>query len=215
MKRTSRPVRKATLREIDDGFEKTKVGDKAANASTTGETEAASIRVSDEVAAKGRRCLKFVDAPGLEHGWQPHMRYHPRWVRGRVEASFDVRLEPGAVLWHEWRDSASPYRIGPSLRFMGDGQVKTGDRLLTTVPHATWIHIELACTLGPDATGLFELALTVDGQAPQRYTGLPFGHADWRAIAWIGFVSEATDRAVFYVDNLDFRVLEPKRRVKD
>ena len=208
MKPAQRPVPKTELREIRDTFEKTKVGEMAKVASTTGETNGAAIRVSDEAAATGRRSLKFTDAAGLEHDWQPHMRYRPNWLRGRVRASFDVRLEPGAVLWHEWRDDASPYRVGPSLRFMADGQVRAGDRVLTTVPHSTWVHVEMACILGAKAPGVFELSLTVEGQKAQSFTGLAQGHADCRSVTWIGFVSEATDHAVFYLDNLDFRLLE-------
>ena len=212
MKPAQRPVRRAKLREVRDTFEKTKVGERAAVASTTGETSGAAIRVTDEVAAAGKRSLKFTDAPGLEHDWQPHMCYHPHWIRGRVRGSFDLRLEPGAVFWHEWRDDASPYRVGPSLRFMADGRVRTGDRALTTVPHSTWVHVELTCEAGPKTPGVFELTLTVEGREPQSFTGLPCGHKDWRSVTWIGFVSEATDRAVFYLDNLDFRSLKPGPR---
>jgi len=104
---------------LDDGFETTPVAEQAAWATASGEEGGASIRVSDEAAASGQRSLKFTDAPGLKHDWQPHLVYAPRYHRGVARLSFDVRLEPGASFVHEWRDASQPYLIGPSIAIVG------------------------------------------------------------------------------------------------
>ena len=52
----------------------------------------------------------------------------------RSPPSFAVRLEPGAVFVHEWRDSSQPYRVGPSIRIDPDGQLSANGKPLLTVP---------------------------------------------------------------------------------
>ncbi len=74
-------------------------------------------------AASGKQSLKFTDAPGLSHDWQPHLSTSRATARARWRFSFKVRMEPGAILWHEWRDSSSPYKVGPSLRIAANGDV--------------------------------------------------------------------------------------------
>ncbi len=192
---------------IADDFEDTPVGEPAKIARTSGEHKGASIRVTDETAAAGgKHSLKFVDAAGLDHEWQPHLAYTGGWRRGTVCGAFDVRLEPGAILWHEWRDNANPYLVGPSLHFMGDGQVRAGKQDLVKVPLSTWCHVEIRTTLGKAATGTYDLTLTVAGTEPQRFPGLPCGKPEWRSLDWFGFVSEATEKTILYVDNVRFAV---------
>jgi len=96
---------------IVDGFEDTKVGERPELTVVSGEEQGASIRVTDELAAEGARCLKFTDMPGLARTWQPHMYYRPNFLRGVTHVSFDVRLGEGAILWHEWRNSGGKYDV--------------------------------------------------------------------------------------------------------
>jgi hypothetical protein len=47
-------------------------------------------------------------------------------------------------MYHEWRDNASTYRAGPSLRVLGRwfhlcSRVNT----LTKLPHSQWVHFEI------------------------------------------------------------------------
>ncbi len=190
---------------IEDDFEDTPAGEPARGARTSGEEKGAAIRVSEETAASGKRSLKFLDAPGLPHPWQPHLVYTVGWRRGTAYGRFDLRLEPGAILWHEWRDNANPYTVGPSVRFLGDGRVRAGDRDLTRIPLSTWCRVEIRAPLGKGA-GTYDLTITVPGRAPETFPALPCGSAAWRSLDWLGFVSEATETTVFYVDSLQFRV---------
>ena len=114
------------------GFDvETPVGQRAALAVTSGEESGAAVRVTDETAASGQRCLKLTDAPGLKYAWQPHLYYQPRLRKGIARLSFAVRLEEGAELIHEWRDASEPYRVGPSIRIRPGGRQTIGHRLLT------------------------------------------------------------------------------------
>jgi len=124
---------------IRDDFEHTSVGSKPAGAQALTEGKGDAIAVTNETAAAGRRSLKILDAPGLQHAFNPHLVYSPNHSSGRTRCSFDIRIDEGVKLDHEWRDwRASPYRVGPSFRvndatlhvrgkvLMGTGKSATG-----------------------------------------------------------------------------------------
>ena len=187
---------------IQDDFEATAVGEPAKGARTSGEEKGASIRVTDETAATGKHSLKFTDAPGLSHVWQPHMFYQPRLSKGRVRCTFAIRLEAGAICQHEWRTAGHPYKIGPSLRFEADGRLVAGGKTLATLPHGQWVGIQIDTTLGRRTAGTYDLVVTVQGKEPQRFAGLAFGSKGFRRLAWVGYISVAAAKAVFYLDDL-------------
>ncbi|MBM4042689.1 MAG: right-handed parallel beta-helix repeat-containing protein [Planctomycetes bacterium] len=187
---------------IEDGFETTPVAERAAWAVTSGEEGGASIRVTDELAASGKKSLKFTDAPDLKHDWQPHLFYTPRYHRGVARLSFDLRLEPGASFVHEWRDASQPYLVGPSIAIDAKGQLTAGGKPLAAVPSDKWIRVEIAAGLGKQATGTYDMSIAVEGQPPQRFDRLPLGSPAWKSLRWLGFISTAKERAVLYLDNV-------------
>ena len=190
-----------------DAFEETPVGLPADVAYTHGETAAASIRITDEIAAAGKRCLKFVDAPGLDQIWNPHMYYSPNVKDGTIRLTFDLRIEPGAVIWHEWRDRNAPYRVGPSLGVNAQGLLEVRNGPTLQLPANEWIRFEIVWTAGKTTTGAYDLVVTVAGQAPSRFTALPCD-PKCRSLNWLGFVSNATDRRVFYLDNVKMEMVK-------
>jgi hypothetical protein len=197
------PTAAPTPTGIDDGFENTPVGSRAENAMTRGEEQGASVRVSDAVAATGRHSLKFVDAEGMAHAWDPHIFYDKlHCLPGIARGSFDIRLGPGCLVSHEWRDAERPYHAGPSLRFEADGQLASGRTQLLRLPLDQWIHVEISCGLGPAATGSFDLSVTIPGQPPRQFTRLPLMSKDFHRLQWFGFSSNATKKVEFYVDNI-------------
>ncbi|MBU0608011.1 MAG: right-handed parallel beta-helix repeat-containing protein, partial [Armatimonadetes bacterium] len=123
-----------------------------------------------------------------------------------VQCSFDVRLEPGAELWHEYRDwSVNPYLVGPSLRF-ADGKLYARDEELMALPTGQWAHVEITAKLGAAADGKYHLSVTLPGAQPQTLD-LPGVDAKWNKLTWVGLVSNATAKTVFYVDNVQLRNL--------
>lgn len=192
---------------IAEDFESVAVGDKAPGATTNEENAEATIRVTEETAATGRRSLKFIDAPGQQHNYSPHMYYSPTFSTGTLVGRFALRVEPGAVLYHEWRDSASPYHVGPSLRVDASGALYANGRPLTLLPHRTWLRFEITCGLGEQATGTYDLVVRFPGRtAPLRYPGLPCGSREMRGLRWFGFVADGTEAGVFYVDDIELRL---------
>jgi len=188
---------------IKDGFEKSAVGAKPSGAEVNVENKGDSIEVTDETAASGKHSLKITDAPGLRSAFNPHLVYSPNHGTGVTHCSFDLRTGPGVSINHEWRDwRSSAYAVGPSLWINGE-KLQVAGKTLMTVPTGRWIHFEIAATLGKDNPGVWDLTVTVPGETPKAFKSLKVGSAGFEKLTWLGFVSNATDRTVFYLDNLD------------
>lgn len=188
-----------------DDFEDTPVGQPARLAVTISGGGAAAIAVTDEVAASGRHSLKFTDAAGLTHIFNPHLYYQPHLREGVAVASFDLRIEPGAEVAIEWRDAAQPYRVGPSLRISG-GTLRAGPQPLLDLPCGAWVHCAVTCALGALATGTYDIAVRVPGGEEQRCSQLPCGSREFNRLEWLGFVSLADAPVVFYLDNVQLQL---------
>jgi len=159
-----------------------------------------SIGVTEETAASGKRSLKVVDAPGQSRRYEPHFYFAPGHKTGTTRCAFDVRLETGAEFYHEWRDSSNPYRVGPSL-WMANGKLSVAGKPLLDVPLGQWMHVEISAGLGVSAKGTWDLVVTLPGASPQRFEHLSCDPA-WKELDWLGFVSNADAKTVFYLDNL-------------
>jgi hypothetical protein len=115
-------------------------------------------------------------------------------------------MEPGAILLHEWRDSRNPYRVGPSIGINANGELTSGGKTLLQVPHSQWVRFQIECALGKEANGAFVLTVTLPGKDPQRFENLPCGASTFRTLDWLGFVSNATESTIFYLDDLKLDV---------
>jgi len=71
------------------------------------------------------------------------------------------------------------------------------------VPHGQWFHLAFETKLGKEATGTYDLTVTVPGQQPKRFEKLAVGKR------WLGFISMATDTAVIYLDNVRIELQKP------
>ena len=180
-------------------FETAPLGSAPEQAQVNVENKGDGIAVTDETAATGKRCLKLTDAPGLRFEFNPHFFYVPRHREGISRCAFDVRADPRAIFYHEWRDGASPYHSGPSL-WIRDGRLSFAGKSVP-LPAGQWCHVEIKAGLGAGATGTWELSLTLPGHAAQRFPALPCS-AQWKSLEWLGFVSNAQEKTAIYLDNL-------------
>ena len=192
--------------ELDDGFEDTPVGSHPAHATVSGEEQGASILVSDERAAAGKRSLKITDSKTLQPAWQPHFYYEPHITEGVVRQSFDVWLKPDAEFFTEWRDTADyPRNVGPSVHFAGSGSMIAGGKTLAKIPSRQWVHVEIEARMGKGAPRVFTLTLAAPGQPPQVFDKLAFSGSEFHELHWLGFSSTALADTVFYLDNLKIK----------
>lgn len=182
-------------------FEHVAIGQPSPEGDSNVEGKGDAIVVTDETAASGERSLKLQDAPGLQHAFNPHLVFSPNHRSGVTTFRFAMRLEPGADMYHEWRDwRQPPYKVGPTLAVRG-GVLSAAGSALMEVPEGQWVRFEVRAALG-DRARAWDLAVTLPGQETRRFAGLPNGSADFRALTWLGFSSMATDRTVLYLDDL-------------
>lgn len=186
---------------IDDGFETTPVGEPPADAYSSLGGAGAAIAVTEEQAATGKRSLKLVDAEGLDHEFNPHFFYSPRYPEGTAECSFSIRIQPQTRFWHEWRNSANPYQVGPSLN-MVEGELTAGDQKLMKIPADKWVGIRIRAGLGERCDGLWSIEVSIPGAEPRLFEGLRNGSAAWKTLDWIGFVSNAQVATTLYLDDI-------------
>jgi hypothetical protein len=187
---------------VHDDFESPRPAGTVPGATTQIEHHPELLVTTGETAASGKRCLKVADRPDLEYAFDPHFFYRPFHHEGHTRLSFDVRLEPGAILSHEWRDDAQPYHVGPSLVFR-DGMLHAAGKAILAIPLGEWLHVEIVAGLGPQSTGTWDLTLTLPGQPPRHFSRLKNGSSAWKKLDWLGFCSTATTKTVFYLDNIE------------
>ena len=185
-------------------FETVPVGAEMPEAQGNVESRGDSIQVTDEAAASGRRSLKITDAPGLQFSYDPHLVLNLNHTRGVTSLRFALRAEPGVQMLHEWRDwSSGPYKVGPGFTVTG-GQLVLGGKPVMAIPDSVWVHYEIRAAVGKSA-GTWSLTVTLPGQPPRRFDALPCGSPDFHALTWIGFISNATTKTVFYLDDMDLK----------
>ena len=186
---------------IKDDFESSPVGAAPILARVHVESKGDGIQVTDETAASGTRCLKIEDAPGLERAYNPHFYYRPSYSEGMMQFSFDMKIGPGVVMFHDWRDSASPYRVGPSFT-ISENKLHLPGQQGVDIPVGKWLHFQISTNLGASSTGTWELKLTVDKEK-HLFEAMKNRDATWKELTWLGFSSTATEKTVFYLDNIE------------
>jgi hypothetical protein len=184
-------------------FEQVPLGAPCPDAQNNVEGKSDLIAVTDETANTGKRSLKITDMPGLQFDYDPHLVFSPNHMAGVTALHFAMRIEAGTQMVHEWRDwKAQPYKVGPTLA-VRNGVLTAAGKELMQVPVGKWVEYTIRAGIGPQQNGRWELAVQVPGEPVRRYADLPLGSADFRALTWIGFMSTATERTVFYLDDID------------
>lgn len=160
-----------------------------------------SIYVVDDQAASGKRSLKFTDAPNLDPEWDPHLVLKPGYTSGTVSIVFDIRLGDGAKLFVEARGEGHPYPSGPQIAIASNKITWRKGQTSVVIPRDAWVHVEMIGKVGEQADGKWTLRVTLPGEAEKEFMDLPCDK-EWKECAWLGFVSTATAKTTFWIDNL-------------
>jgi hypothetical protein len=112
-------------------------------------------------------------------------------------------------MYHEWRNGARPYRVGPSLHISeGVLSVTKPDgeaRVLAQVPADEWLEVEARAALGEASDGTWSLKLHYADGTDRAWTDLPVVHGDWKSLTWVGFCSDGVKPTTWYLDDLSLR----------
>jgi hypothetical protein len=120
---------------------------------------------------------------------------------GTATVAFDVKMEPGYLLVHEWRDDHQPYRSGPQLTFE-KGEIRARGKKLTDLPPNEWVRVEVTAKIGEGSDATWSCTLTLPGQEPQRFDGLKFIKPDMKTLKWIGWASNGQAAAKCWLDEI-------------
>jgi hypothetical protein len=145
--------------------------------------------------------LKVQDAPDFDKSYTPHFYYSPHHLNGTTRCAFALRVEESADFYHEWRDKSAPYLTGPSFT-VRNGKLLVNNKPLLDIPSKQWVRYEITAKLGEQADGKWDLAVILPNQAPQKFAGLPY-NPQWKALEWLGFVSNARVATDVFLDDLE------------
>ncbi len=169
-----------------------------------------SLVVSKDTAATGTQSLKFIDAPGLQYGFAPHLYCSPSYSTGKVQLSWDMlnSKEAPASFYLEVRQwDESPYLVGPTVSVDTDGQVTAGGRKIGLIPLGRWVHVDISIELGEGKPKTYRLRLSVLDREP-IVAEIPYASDKFERITWFGISSLSNAATVFYVDNLKLGTAE-------
>ncbi|NOZ21916.1 MAG: right-handed parallel beta-helix repeat-containing protein [Planctomycetes bacterium] len=188
---------------IDEDFETMPAGSPPPVAKMYAEKRKGLLGVTDETAASGTQSLKIADAPDLKASYNPHFYYQPHYSEGVSTCSFDIRIEKGTKMYHEWREypEGKKYIVGPSLT-IGNGDLFVGGKKLAKLPVGKWVHVEVVAGQGAKANGTWTLTVTLPGQKPSTFAKLKTGRPEWKVLDWCGFSSTASEKTCYYLDNI-------------
>ncbi len=164
------------------------------------------VAISNEAAASGEQSLRIEDVADLEKSFNPHLYYRPRYTEGKARCAFMIRIDAATGFYHEWRDVAHPYNVGPTLRIT-DGMLVVDGVEPVDIPVGEWARIEVEAELG-EAAGTWTLAVTLPGGGRQEFADLACRSEAWQELRWVGFVSNGTKPAVFYLDDVELDLEE-------
>jgi hypothetical protein len=161
----------------------------------------ASVLVTEETAATGKRSVKITDAPGLRAAWMPLVVYPTRYAEGVVSNAFDLRVEKASMVDYGWRDySEGGYKTGPRFDIR-ETRLRLVDGTTMELPENQWVRFEIESGVGPDSTGTWSLTVTVPGQSPRVFRDLAYANPGFKTLTWVGFMSNANTATSYYLDN--------------
>jgi hypothetical protein len=186
---------------LAEDFEDGRVGEKwQFTTNEDAKVPAATARISDEAASpfepKGKQSLRISDAPGQDASFNPHIFADPKYLSGTIRGRFDLKRGANSVLYHEWRDAAQPYHVGPTLYIEANGDMNSAGQKLINLPADKWARLEITCALG---SGAWNLSVT-DESGQKRDFALKCS-PDMKALRWWGFVANGSEDAVAFIDN--------------
>ncbi|NOX99554.1 MAG: right-handed parallel beta-helix repeat-containing protein [Verrucomicrobia bacterium] len=149
------------------------------------------------LAKSGKRALRMLNIANQSgNHWYLNLKHQ----QGTSRMTFALRLGPGAVFQHQWRDSARPYLVGPSFQ-IAKGKLNLPGGQNIDLPTDAWISIEVQAPLASQA-GKWQFSITLPGGKPRVYKDLPLLSPKWNSLNWIGFICRPKVASEIWIDDL-------------
>lgn len=149
----------------------------------------AAISLVSDPTAPGGRCLQFNDSASMPARYFPFVFAALNHDAGTTVAEFSLRIDANSNFFHEWRDNAIAYLVGPSLRISPLGVIVKG-KVIAAVGVGEWLNVKVSAPLAVDS-GTWTLELRRANGETTTVPGLAFGSVGWKRLNWLGFVSDA------------------------
>ncbi|MDR7295726.1 parallel beta-helix repeat protein [Pelomonas aquatica] len=164
-------------------------GERPANLRYLPVDKPASMQVQVQRDAPTGKCLVFNDSATMANRWEPAVFATVNHTEGRTQVDFDLKADAATAMLVEWRDNASPYLAGPSLRITAAG-VEVGGKVVAPVAVGRWMHYTMSAPLGTDHP-LWALQVTTNGgRKADPLAGLPVKNPTWRRLTTLVFSSD-------------------------
>jgi len=194
---------------LDYGFEDYEAGEMPIVVGRLMESDSCRIRVTDRVAADGRKSLALVDGPS-ERAWLPHWAIWLKQAeRGTVKMSFDClndQRQPARfrVEFRDW--SGSRWHAGPTVTVEPNGSVRAGKRELVVVAPGHWTHLAIRFSYGPGAPKRFAISVGARDGDTRTVSDIPFASDQFTTCTWFGISSLDNKGAAYYLDNVKMTI---------
>ena len=167
----------------------TAIGAKPALLSYRTGTNSNAIAVVTSAGSPIGKCLNFVDSPSNPNRWDPHAWATLNHTVGTSTVEFSMLIDANTNFLHEWRDDATTFKIGPSLRVTANG-ISVRGKIIAPATVGKWMTFKVTATLGSTAS-TWRLDVTPAQGVTTSFQGLAFGNTDWNRLNWLGFVSDS------------------------
>jgi hypothetical protein len=188
---------------LSDDFEDTPAGGRPGPPWVSEIKDATAIAITDETAAVGKHSVRLTDAP--DSSFWPFL--HRSWAsirRGKCQLSYDLRAEKGVACYMELRYENRG--AGPAIAVDGEGNVTATGKPLMKVAPGAWMHVDVTFSLHV-LNPSYDVSITLPGQAPRTFTGLPYASEWFYLCDSLYFVGSGETAGSFYVDNVRFERL--------
>jgi hypothetical protein len=196
---------------IKDGFERQAPGAAPTGSELHVEGRGDSIEVTADTAAVGQHAVKITDAAGLRAAYNPHLVIRGmNYPGGRVVNSFFLRVGSGVSLNVEWRDykSEPPYLTGPRLTIRNE-QLELPGGIHKRLEIDQWYQFEIVADMSAEADSRWSLQLSSPDGQQDNWRDLACADPTCHQVNWIGFISNATEKTVVYLDEFSVELIQP------
>jgi hypothetical protein len=167
----------------------TLAGGRPANLQYAPKDKPAGIQVEAQDGAPNGKCLAFNDGPAFTNRWEPYATALLNHTQGSTTVDFELKTDATTALVVEWRDNATPYAAGPSLRITAAG-VEVGGKVVAPLAVGRWTKVRMTAPVGADNPSWSLELSPADGR---RVTvgGLAAKSGAWRRLNALVFSSDA------------------------